>query len=216
MDARTADDAAVYRLDGDRALVLTADFFTPIVDDPVDFGRIAAANALSDVYAMGARPLVALNLVAFPRALLGEGLLEGIIEGGASMAREAGVPVVGGHSIDDPEPKYGLCVVGEVHPERVVRNSTARSGDVLVLTKPVGTGVIATALKAGAAPPDVVERAVDLALTRRCHVDVCENADLDVCWRARVAGWRVVMTPLARVRHRALRRRPHPISHPAS
>ena len=160
MDARTADDAAVYRLDGDRALVLTADFFTPIVDDPVDFGRIAAANALSDVYAMGARPLVALNLVAFPRALLGEGLLEGIIEGGASMAREAGVPVVGGHSIDDPEPKYGLCVVGEVHPDRVVRNSTARPGDALVLTKAIGTGVISTAIKAGVAREDVVAAAV--------------------------------------------------------
>ena len=160
MDASTADDAAVYRLDGDRALVVTADFFTPIVDDPRDFGRIAAANALSDIYAMGARPLLALNLVGFPRKLLGEGVLEAILMGGAEVAREAGVPVLGGHSIDDAEPKFGLCVVGEVHPDRVVRNSTARAGDSLVLTKPLGTGAIATALKAGAASPEVVTGAV--------------------------------------------------------
>ena len=160
VDARTADDAAVYRLDGDRALVVTADFFTPIVDDPRDFGRIAAANALSDIYAMGARPLLALNLVGFPRDLLESGLLEEILAGGAEIAREAGVPILGGHSIDDPEPKYGLCVVGEVHPERVVRNSTARAGDVLVLTKPLGTGAIATAIKAGTAPPASVTAAV--------------------------------------------------------
>jgi selenide, water dikinase len=160
VDASTADDAAVYRLDGDRALVVTADFFTPIVDDPYDFGRIAAANALSDVYAMGARPLLALNLVAFPRALLDRGILEEIVRGGGEVARWAGAAVLGGHSIDDAEPKYGLCVVGEVRPDDVVRNSTARAGDALVLTKPLGTGVIATAIKAGAAPADVVATAV--------------------------------------------------------
>lgn len=160
VDARTSDDAAVYRLDGDRALVVTADFFTPIVDDARDFGRIAAANALSDIYAMGARPLLALNLVGFPRKLLGEGILEAIISGGVEVARAAGIPVLGGHSIDDPEPKYGLCVVGEVHPDRVVRNSTGRAGDALVLTKPIGTGAIATAVKAGAAPPEVVTGAI--------------------------------------------------------
>jgi selenide, water dikinase len=160
VDASTSDDAAVYRLDADRALVVTADFFTPIVDDPYDFGRIAAANALSDIYAMGARPLLALNLVGFPRRLLGRGILEEILRGGGAVAREAGIAVLGGHSIDDAEPKYGLCVVGEVRPDEVVRNSTARAGDALVLTKAIGTGVIATAIKAGAAPGGTVEAAV--------------------------------------------------------
>lgn len=150
VDSTTSDDAAVYRIDADRALVATVDFFTPIVDDPYDFGRIAAANALSDIYAMGARPLFALNLVSFPRKLLGEGVLREIVRGGGEVARLAGVAVLGGHSIDDPEPKFGMCVVGEVNPERVVRNSTAEPGDVLVLTKPIGTGVIATAIKQGA------------------------------------------------------------------
>ncbi len=160
VDASTADDAAVYRLDQDRALVVTADFFTPIVDDPYDFGRIAAANALSDVYAMGGRPLLALNLVAFPRSLLDRGILEAILRGGGEVAASAGAAVLGGHSIDDAEPKYGLCVVGEVHPDEVVRNSTARPGDALVLTKAVGTGIIATAIKAGQAPRQVVTTAV--------------------------------------------------------
>lgn len=160
VDATTADDAAVYRLDAGRALVVTADFFTPIVDDPYDFGRIAAANALSDVYAMGARPLFALNLVAFPRALLDRGILSEIVRGGGEVAREAGAAVLGGHSIDDPEPKYGLCVVAEVAPDAVIRNSTAVAGDVLVLTKPLGTGIVSTALKAGHASPGVVAAAV--------------------------------------------------------
>jgi selenide,water dikinase len=141
------------------------DFFTPIVDDPYDFGRIAAANALSDIYAMGARPLFALNIVAFPRDLLGDGVLSEIVRGGGEMARLAGVPVIGGHSIDDPEPKFGLCVIGEVDPERVVRNGGAQPGDLLVLTKPIGIGVIATAIKrgaiaAGAAGAELVEAAV--------------------------------------------------------
>ena len=162
VDASTADDAAVYRLDDDRALVATADFFTPIVDDPYDFGRIAAANALSDVYAVGARPLFALNLVGFPRNLLGtEGLLSEILRGGGDIAAEAGIPVVGGHSVDDPEPKFGMCVIGEVHPDRIVRNSTARVGDVLVLTKALGTGVITTAARADAAPASVLAGAVE-------------------------------------------------------
>lgn len=160
VDASTSDDAAVYRVDADRALVATVDFFTPIVDDPYDFGRIAAANALSDVYAMGGRPLFALNLVAFPRARLGDGWLSEIVRGGGEVAREAGVAVIGGHSIDDPEPKFGMCVVGEVAPDRIMRNSTARAGDVLVLTKPIGTGIVSTAIKREAAPPEVVEAAV--------------------------------------------------------
>jgi selenide,water dikinase len=160
VDASTMDDAAVYRIAPDRALVATLDFFTPIVDDPYDFGWIAATNALSDIYAMGARPLFALNIVAFPRNLLDQGLLDEILRGGGDVAREAGIAIVGGHSVDDPEPKYGLVAIGEVHPDRVVRNSTAQAGDVLVLSKPIGTGVIATAIKKDAAPPELVRAAV--------------------------------------------------------
>ena len=166
------DDAAVYRLDGGRALVVTLDFFTPIVDDPRDFGRIAAANALSDVYAMGGRPLFALNLLSFPRKLLPEGIAEEIIRGGAEKAREAGIPVVGGHSIDDAEPKYGMVAVGEVDPERMLSIDAARPGDALVLTKPLGSGIVATAVKAGACPDDVLAAAVDtMARLNRAAAD---------------------------------------------
>jgi len=165
VDSSTGDDAAVYRLSPDRALVVTTDFFTPIVDDPRSFGRIAAANALSDIYAMGARPLFALNLVGFPRSLLVEGLLEEILVGGGETCSEAGIPVLGGHSIDDPEPKFGLVVVGEVHPDRIVTNTGARPGDVLVLTKPIGSGVIATAVKAGSASESAVAAAVQVMAT---------------------------------------------------
>jgi selenide,water dikinase len=147
VDASTRDDAAVYQLTPDRAIVATVDFFTPIVDDAYDFGRIAAANAFSDVYAMGARPLLALNLVGWPRDKLPYDLLGDVLRGGADIAREAGAFVLGGHSVDDPEPKYGMVVIGEVHPDRVVTLAHARPGDVLVLTKPIGTGVLTTALK---------------------------------------------------------------------
>lgn len=142
----TADDAAVYRLSDEMAALLTVDFFTPIVDDPYDFGRITAANALSDIYAMGGRPLAALNLLAFPCSMGAEIVAE-VLRGGADKVREAGAVVVGGHTIDDAEPKYGLAVMGVAHPDRVVRNTGARAGDALVLTKPLGTGVMATALK---------------------------------------------------------------------
>ena len=161
----TGDDAAVYRIADDRALVVTADFFTPIVDDPYDFGRIAAANALSDVYAMGARPLFVLNLVGFPRKLLGDGILDEILRGGSEVAREAGVPTLGGHSIDDSEPKYGMVAIGEVNPDRMVTNADARVGDALVLTKPIGSGVIATAIKNEAASDEVIAGAVDVMVT---------------------------------------------------
>jgi len=147
VDASTRDDAAVMRLTPDRAIVATVDFFTPLVDDAYDFGRIAAANAFSDVYAMGATPLLALNLVGWPRETLPFDLLGDILRGGADVAREAGAFVAGGHSVDDPEPKYGMVVIGEAHPERVVRNAGAQPGDALVLTKPIGTGVLTTALK---------------------------------------------------------------------
>jgi selenide,water dikinase len=159
VDASTGDDAAVYLLEKNRALVVTTDFFTPIVDDPYDFGQIAAANALSDLYAMGARPLFALNLLAFPRKLLGEGSLEGIIRGGAAKCREAGIPILGGHSIDDAEPKYGLVAIGEVDPRRMVTNDAARTGQRIVLTKALGTGIIATAIKAGRADRKTIRAA---------------------------------------------------------
>ena len=147
VDASTRDDAAVYQIAPDRAIVATVDFFTPIVDDAYDFGRIAAANAFSDVYAMGATPLLALNLVGWPRDKLPYELLGDVLRGGADIAKEAGAFVLGGHSVDDPEPKYGMVVIGEVHPNRVVTLARARAGDVLVLTKPIGTGVLTTALK---------------------------------------------------------------------
>lgn len=147
------DDAAVVRVDDSTAVVATADFFTPVVDDAYDWGRIAAANALSDVYAMGGRPVTALNLVAFPLERLGREVLAEILRGGAAVAAEAGVAIVGGHSIDDAEPKYGMAVTGVVHPERLLRNSSARPGDAIRLTKPVGGGVVSTAAKRGIASP---------------------------------------------------------------
>ena len=147
VDASTRDDAAVYLIAPDRALVATVDFFTPIVDDAYDFGRIAAANAFSDVYAMGATPLLALNLVGWPRDKLPYELLGDVLRGGADIAREAGAFVLGGHSVDDPEPKYGMVAIGEAHPDRIVTLSRAQPGDALVLTKPIGTGVLTTALK---------------------------------------------------------------------
>jgi selenide,water dikinase len=157
----TADDAGVYRLREDLALVQTVDFFTPIVDDPRDFGRIAAANALSDVYAMGGRPLTALNLVAFSLADLGGEVLSEILAGGAEVVAEAGATIVGGHSIEDAEPKYGLAVTGVVHPDEVVSNAGGRAGDALVLTKPLGAGAISTAAKRGDAPAGAVAAAVE-------------------------------------------------------
>ena len=158
--AAEGDDAAVLRLDDERALVLTTDFFTPIVDDPGDWGRIAAANALSDVYAMGGRPLLALNLAAWPGATLPLSVLADVLRGGAAVAASAGCLVVGGHTIDDPEPKYGMAVVGLASPSRLFTIDAARPGDTLVLTKAIGTGVVATAHKRGAAGPGVLGAAV--------------------------------------------------------
>jgi selenide,water dikinase len=157
-----ADDAGVYRLSRSLAIVTTVDFFTPIVDDPYDFGRIAATNALSDVYAMGGNPLTALNLVAYSLEQLGEEPLREILRGGADVAAEAGVAIVGGHSIDDEEPKYGLAVTGAVDPRRIARNSTARPGDALYLTKPVGGGIAATAIKRGTASARLVRTTIEV------------------------------------------------------
>jgi len=143
------DDAGVYKLSDDMAIIQTIDFFTPIVDDPYDFGQIAVANALSDVYAMGGKPLTAMNVVCFPIKKLDISILKDMLKGGIDKMKEAGVTLVGGHSIDDAELKYGLSVTGTVHPERLVTNSGAKAGDKLILTKPLGTGIISTALKAG-------------------------------------------------------------------
>ena len=145
----TADDAAVYRVSPEIALVTTVDYITPVVDDPLWFGRIAAANSLSDVWAMGGRPVTALNLVNFPAGTLDTGILREMLQGGAEKVAEAGASLAGGHSVDDPEPKYGLAVTGVVHPDRVLTNRGARSGDALVLTKPLGSGVVFNANRAG-------------------------------------------------------------------
>jgi selenide,water dikinase len=163
--AGTADDAGVVKLTDEVAIVQTADFFTPIVDDPYAFGRIAATNALSDIYAMGGEPVSALNLVAFPLAELGGDVLAEILRGGADAVAAAGASIVGGHSIDDPEPKYGLAVTGTVHPDRVLTNAGGRAGDALVLTKPLGAGAVATAIKRGLADNELVQRAIDVMTT---------------------------------------------------
>ena len=181
----TADDAAVYRLREDLAIVVTTDFFTPIVDDPFDWGRIAATNALSDVYAMGGTPLLALNLVGWPREGLPFELLARVLDGGAAAAGSARCLIAGGHSIDDAEPKYGLAVVGTVDPARVLTNGAARPGDALVLTKPIGLGVISTAVKREAASPELLATAVAVMTTlndtaRDAALAVGVNAATDV------------------------------------
>jgi selenium donor protein len=158
----TSDDAAVYWVAPDLAVVVTVDFFTPIVDDPRSFGAIAAANAMSDIYAMGARPLFALNLVGFPSGRLPDEVLEQILAGANDKAREAGIPIVGGHSVEDTEPKFGMAVTGIVNPSEVLTNRGCRPGDALVLTKPIGVGIMATAAKRGVASEDGIERSVEL------------------------------------------------------
>jgi selenide,water dikinase len=160
--ADTLDDAGVFRLSGDRALVQTVDFFTPIVNDPVRYGEIAAANALSDVYAMGGRPVTALNIMGVPEEFVTPKLIAQILRGGASKAKEAGCVVIGGHTIRNPEPIYGLAVTGLVRPKRMLTNANARPGDLLMLTKPLGTGIATTAIKRGIASPALMKRATSL------------------------------------------------------
>jgi selenide,water dikinase len=160
VSAATFDDAAVYRLNDDLALVQTVDVFTPVVDDPYHYGAVSAANSLSDVYAMGARPVLALAVVGFPRGKLPLSVLADILRGGADKAAEAGVVVAGGHSIDDPEPKYGLSVTGVVRPDAIIRNVGARPGDQLILTKPLGIGIITTGIKQEKTSPGAVEEVI--------------------------------------------------------
>ncbi len=179
-----ADDAGVYKIRDDLALVQTVDFFTPIVDDPYTFGQIAAANALSDVYAMGGTPITAMNLVAFPIKEMEIEILRDILRGGLDKMREAEVVLVGGHSVEDQELKYGLAVTGLIHPDSVLTNTGAVVGDRIILTKPLGTGIINTAQKGGRASPEAVQGAVDLMATlnrraaevmRGFHVNACTD-----------------------------------------
>lgn len=155
-----AEDAGVYRLRDDLAIIQTVDFFTPIVDDPYTFGRIAVTNALSDIYAMGGRPVTAMNIVCFPIRTMDVKILREILRGGLDQMREANVLLIGGHSVEDNEPKYGLSVTGVIHPDRILFNNGARPGDSLILTKPLGTGIVSTALKGGIADAALVDRSI--------------------------------------------------------
>ncbi len=178
----TADDAAVYKLDERTALVQTVDFFTPVVDDPYQFGAIAAANSLSDVYAMGGRPLFALNVVGFPSNRLPTSVLERILEGARDKTAEAGISIVGGHTVDDTEPKFGLAVTGVANPNRILTNSGAQVGDGLVLTKAIGTGVLATALKRGLLDRDVEERLITtMASLNRVAAETAQGYNIHAC-----------------------------------
>ncbi len=177
-----SDDAGVYLLSDDMALVQTVDFFTPIVDDPYDFGRISAANAFSDIYAMGATPITAMNIVCFPSNKMDFSVLKEIIRGGLDKIHEAEAVLLGGHSVEDEEIKYGLSVTGIVHPERVVMNSGARPGDVLILTKPVGTGILATGLKAGMiTEADMFEAIEWMAALNKVPSVVMQKYDVSSC-----------------------------------
>ncbi len=183
--AETCDDAGVYKLTKDIALIQTLDFFTPIVNDPHDFGKIAAANSLSDVYSMGGRPLTAMNIVCFPVKEMKKQVLKQIIAGGLEIVHQAGAVLLGGHSVQDPELKFGLSVTGIVHPDKIVANSGAIPGDLLVLTKPLGTGILATALKAGMLEPATIRYVTDLMASlnkgaAEAMVQVGVNAATDI------------------------------------
>jgi selenide,water dikinase len=178
----TSDDAAVFRLDGETAIISTVDFITPPVDDPWWFGQIAAANSLSDVYAMGGKPLVALNLVMHPSSKLDTGVLKEILRGGNDKVLEAGAALAGGHSVDDNEPKYGLAVTGLVHPEKILTNSGIKDGDALVLTKPLGTGVLFNANRSGKLPYKRLERILPvIASLNRTALDTALGFEVHAC-----------------------------------
>ncbi len=178
-----AEDAGVYKLRDDLAVIQTVDFFTPIVDDPYTFGQIAVTNALSDVYAMGGRPLTAVNIVCFPAKTMDMSILRHILRGGLDKMREAGVLLIGGHSVQDEEPKYGLSVIGVIHPDRVLLNRGGREGDKLILTKPLGTGIVSTALKAGLATEALVAKstACMTTLNKKAAELMLEMPDIHAC-----------------------------------
>ena len=179
--AQTGDDAAVYRINDHTALIFTVDFFPPIADDPYQYGAIAAANSLSDVYAMGGKPLLALNVVGFPAAIAND-LLGAVLQGGYAKAAEAGCLVVGGHTVDDPEPKYGMAVIGTVEPGKEVSNAGAQPGDALVLTKPLGTGIITTAGKQNQAPAQVLQTALDtMAALNKSAAEAMTEVGVNSC-----------------------------------
>jgi len=162
IDTRTSDDAAVYKINDETAVIQTVDFFTPVVDDPYDFGAVAASNALSDIYAMGGKPIFVLNIAGFPTSRLPGEVLESIIKGAASITAEAGIFILGGHTIENTEPIFGMAVTGTVHPEKILSNSNARPGDILILTKPIGTGIITTGIKKGQANDRMISETVAL------------------------------------------------------
>lgn len=178
-----AEDAGVYKLNAELALVQTVDFFTPTVDDPFTFGQIAATNALNDVYAMGGKPLTAMNIVCFPIKEMDIGILREVLRGGLDKMREAGVLLVGGHSVEDSEIKYGLSVTGVIHPDKVLFNRGAQAGDSLILTKPLGTGIVSTALKGGEANPELLAEAIDsmTRLNKKAAELVVENGGIHAC-----------------------------------
>lgn len=177
----TSDDACVYKINDEIAMIQTVDFFTPVVDDPYLFGQIAAANSLSDVYAMGGEPKLALNIIGFPNCLDPQIMAE-ILKGGASKVLEAGATLAGGHSIQDDEPKYGLCVTGFIHPSKILKNYGAKEGDVLILTKPLGTGIINTAVKAGLANKEAVDEAINVMTSLNKEAkEVFDNYPINSC-----------------------------------
>lgn len=178
----TSDDAGVYKLTDDLALVQTLDFFTPIVDDPYSFGQIAAANALSDIYAMGGKPLTALNIVAFPISVLDKEILSDIMRGAGDKVKEAGATLVGGHSIDDKEPKFGLAVTGTVHPDKVRANAGAKPGDKLILTKPIGVGILTTSIKRSLLSEEEIDRVTTVMATlNKTAAEVMEPFNVHAC-----------------------------------
>ena len=178
----TADDAAVYKINDETAIVQTVDFFTPIVDDPYHFGAIAATNAFSDVYAMGGKPLFALNIVGFPSNRLPMEVLQEILKGAQDKAKEAGVSIIGGHTIDDTEPKFGLAVTGLIHPQKILSNASAKPGDALILTKPIGLGIITTAIKRGMADEGTVQQAIEIMSTlNMCAAATLANFPVNAC-----------------------------------
>jgi len=177
-----SEDAGVYRLTAEIAIVQTVDFFTPIVDDPYDFGQIAVSNALSDVYAKGGKPLTAMNIVCFPVDKMDISVLNKVLKGGLSKMREAGVILLGGHSIDDPEIKYGISVTGTIHPQKVVKNNGAKPGDILILTKPLGIGIVTTAIKRGLASPALIRKATrQMATLNKAASEVMLSVGVHAC-----------------------------------
>ena len=201
----TGDDAGVYQLTDDLAIVQTVDFFTPIVDDPYDFGRIAAANAMSDVYAMGGEPITALNIVAFPIFTLDKAILTEILRGASDKLKEAGCQLVGGHSIDDPEPKFGLAVTGTIHPERVKTNAGLKEEDKLILTKPIGVGISTTSLKNNQLTDEGIKRVTDVMATlNKQAAKVMNNYNVHACTDVTGFGLLGHLTEMATESHQAI------------